>query len=202
VQFEKNSFTNRNKIRTAQGWCWLTVPVKTGGRFGDLALNKLEIDNSSDWRNKHWQTILQNYRKSAHFSDYGDFLENIYKQDWNYLIDLCQAINGYILKELNLNTMIIFSSSLKPQGAKDKLVLELCRKTGASIYISGIMGKQYLDEADFMEAGIGLNYQDYRHPQYAQFRGDDFISHLSIVDLLFNCGNESRKILMNGRAEI
>ena len=64
VQFEKNSFTNRNKVRTAGGWCWLTVPVRTKGRFGDLAIRSLEIDNSTDWRARHWKTLYQSYKRA------------------------------------------------------------------------------------------------------------------------------------------
>ena len=88
VQFEKNSVTNRNKIKTPTGWNWLTVPVKTKGKFGALSINNIEIDNTKDWAQKHWKTICQNYSKSPYFKEYSEGFEKIYESKWERLIDL------------------------------------------------------------------------------------------------------------------
>jgi hypothetical protein len=194
VQFEKNSFTNRNKIKTAQGASWLTVPVRTKGRFGELAIRSLEIDNATDWRAKHWKTLEQSYRRAPHFDEHAAFFEQVYRREWRLLHELLEETNGYLLRALGIATPLRSSSAMDPRGAKDELVLELCRKAGAKAYLSGALGRDYLHEEIFQQAGIRVTYQDYRHPQYPQLHGD-FIPQLSVVDLLFNCGGRSLQVL-------
>lgn len=80
VQFEKNSVTNRNKVRTATGWSWLTVPLRTKGRFGDLAIRSVEIDNATDWRTRHWKTLRQSYGRAPHFAAHAAYFEDVYKE--------------------------------------------------------------------------------------------------------------------------
>jgi len=201
VQFEKNSFVNRNKIRTKDGWVWLTVPVRTKGRFGDLSINTLEIDNTIDWRKKHWLTIKQNYFKAPYFYLYSDYFEDIYRREWKMLNSLCREINNYILASLGIDTKIIYSSDLHPQDKKNALILELCRITGASVYYSGILGKDYLREEFFRAQNISVRYQNF-HPQpYPQFHGGEFVPYMSVLDLMFNCGEKSREILLTGQEQ-
>ena len=94
VQFEKNSFTNRNKVRTSTGWTWLTVPVKTKGLFGDLAINKVEINNTSNWRDKHWKTLSQIYNKAAFWREHATSLREVYQRPWTRLGDLCREMTN------------------------------------------------------------------------------------------------------------
>lgn len=199
VQFEKNSFVNRNRIRTAQGSCWMTVPVRTRGRFGRLPIRELEIDRTVAWRRKHWETIRQHYACAAHFADHAEFFEAVYQRDWDLLIDLCAEINRYVLGVLAIDTRLQYSSSMQPHARKSELVLELCRAARATEYLSGPLGRQYLREDDFHREGIAVRYQDYDHPRYGQCRGDGFLANMSVVDLLFNHGPASRDILL-GRA--
>jgi hypothetical protein len=100
VQFEKNSAVNRNKIRTANGWNWLTVPVRTKGKFGELAINSVEIDNTSNWADKHWKAICHSYGKSPYFGRYAPYLEQLYQRPWTRLVDLMDAINHYFIDEV------------------------------------------------------------------------------------------------------
>ena len=202
VQFEKNSFTNRNKVKTTKGFCWLTVPVKTKGRFGDVAIQSLEIDNGTDWRAKHWRTICQNYGKSPYFSEHAIFFEKLYEREWTHLASLCREITSYLLQRFMIATPLRFSSEMNPTQTKGDLVLELCRRIGATTYLSGILGKDYLDEESFTSAGISVAYQDFRHPEYPQSRGQKFESHLAAIDLLFNCGPKSREILLTGQDRV
>lgn len=194
VQFEKNYVDNRNKIKTSQGWSWLTVPVLTKGRFDSLILNTLEIDNKIDWRKKHWQSILQNYRKALFFHQHSGFFENIYQQEWNKLIELNQVIIRYLLEQLGIKSDIVMASCLQAAGEKSELVLNICKELNAETYISGSMGKGYLDEDRFNEANIKIIYQDYQHPVYQQLYGE-FQPYMSVIDLLFNHGEKSRDII-------
>jgi hypothetical protein len=196
VQFEKNSFVNRNKIKTTQGPTWLTVPVLTKGKFGSNPITELQIDGRSGWNKKHWKTISMNYSKTLFFERYRGFFEPMFEQDWVKLVDLNMHFIRFALQELNIHTPIVFSSRLEPQCSKSALVLELCRKSGASVYLSGMLGKDYLDEPSFREAGIRVEYQDYRHPEYTQLYGA-FQPFLSVLDLLMNHGPGAYEIMMS-----
>jgi WbqC-like protein family len=196
VQFEKNSFTNRNKIKTANGCCWLTVPVKTKDKFGDLAIKSLEIDNYNNWRIKHWQTIRQSYAKAPYFKEHSLFFESIYQREWQYLSDLCREITKYLLQALNINTPLLLSSEMQVEGVKDELIVNLCQKAGASTYLSGILGQNYIREDLFESQRIKVEYQNYVHPLYHQAQGRDFSPYMSAIDLLFNYGSQSLDILL------
>lgn len=197
VQFEKNSFTNRNKVRTNQGWCWLTVPLKTKGRFGSLNINHLEISNETSWARKHWDTIRFNYANAPFFHEHEQFFLDIYGQQWDRLIDLIGAMNSYLLRALGINTPLLFSSAMEVEGRKDELVVNLCRAVEASDYLSGPFGTRYLNEHAFESSGINVTYQEYCHPTYPQVY-PHFEPYMSAIDLLFNCGQKSVEILMAG----
>ena len=195
VQFEKNSMVNRNKIRTKEGWCWLTVPVKTKGRFGDLSIQSLETDDLQPWGKKHLKTLQANYARSAHFAAHETFFRDLYDKSWPQLSGLAHTITSHLLEALEVKTPLRFSSAMGIAGEKSELVLNLCRAAGATVYLSGPFGRSYLDEAAFHEAGIEVRYHDFQHPTYKQvFEG--FEPYLSAVDLLFNYGPQSRDILL------
>jgi len=190
----KTKFTNRNKIRTPNGWSWLTVPLQSVARSDEQVISDLEISPSMNWSEKHWKTIQSNYSRSNYYSDYSDYFENFYQQDWVHLAPMLQESTRYLLQELGIQTQQMKSSELSPQSKKADLILELCIKVGATTYLSGPFGRDYLDEHAFDKAGIELKYHDYVHPAYNQcFEG--FESHMSVIDLLFNYGDKSLEIL-------
>lgn len=196
VQFEKNSFTNRNQVKTSNGFCWLTVPVKTKNRFNNLSIKSVEIDNSTNWCMKHWRTIHQSYGKAPYFKEHSSFFESIYQCKWHYLYELCYEINVYLLNVLGICTPLKLSSEMHPQGIKNEMILDLCKKTGADMYLSGSFGKKYIHKELFEISGIKVEYQNYQHPQYYQHKGKKFEPYMSIIDLLFNCGSTSLDILL------
>jgi hypothetical protein len=198
VQFEKNSMVNRNKVLSKNGEVMLTVPVKTSGNFGDLAINNLQIGGPPNWQKKHWQSIYFNYKKTAYFKKYADNLEYIYNSPWLKLNDLLKAQLSFFLNALNIKTEISYSSDYTWRGNKSELVLEICKKFYANKYISGMHGKEYLDIDSFIKQDIAVDFQDYQHPCYSQM-SESFCSHLSILDLLFNHGEKSLAILRNSQ---
>lgn len=204
VQMDKNSktkFANRNKIRTADGWAWLTVPVRTRGLHGRLNINELEITDDQRWGEKHWAGIAMNYRKTPHFKEHAAFFEEVYTRDWVRLVDLTEKITGYLLQAFGIRTPLKYSSTMGEMGSKDELILNLCREAGAKTYVSGPFGRDYLDENRFAGAGIRLVYHDYAHPVYPQaYPG--FEPCMSAIDLLFNCGPKSLDILRSGQSPI
>jgi len=194
VQFEKNSVVNRNKIKTPQGSLWLTVPVKTKGKFGRNPINELLIDNQTDWRKKHFKSLCQNYTKARHFQLFEPFFKEMYQRGWRKIIDLNMHFIRFVLTHLGIQTPLVFSSSLSPEKTKGELVLELCRRVGATHYISGAFGRNYLDLECFQQNGIEVAFQDFTHPHYEQLY-ESFKDRLSIADLLFNCGETSSDVL-------
>lgn len=201
VQFEKNSFTNRNKIRTKEGWCWLTVPVQTAGRFGELPISEIEIANEKKWAAKHWESVRINYAKAAHFGEHASFFEHLYSRPWMRLAELNREITSYLLGAFGIRTKLLFSSELNICGKKDELVLNICRELGATEYLSGPLGRNYLHEDRFLGAGIEVRYDDYRHPTYKQVYSG-FEPYMGACDLLFNAGVASLEVILKEQEQV
>lgn len=196
VQFEKNSMVNRNKINSVNNPILLTVPVSTKGKFGNLEINTIEIDQIIQWQKKHWKTILLSYSKAPFFCKYKDELELIYRKKYTKLNDLLKDQLTFFLNALRIKTPILFSSSLELKESKSDLILEICNKTNASHYISGPYGRNYIELEKFNENNISVSFHDYDHPKYTQL-SKVFNSHLSILDLIMNHGDNSLAILSN-----
>ncbi len=197
VQFVKGGkfgWMNRNRIRSPDGWIWLTVPILTKGKFQQLILDT-KINNNSPWQEKHFNSLYHNYHRCAYFKKYIGFFEDIYKGHWDKFCDLSTEIIKYIIKELRIDVKVVKSSKIGAEGKATDYTIDLCKKLKADTYISGIHGKDYLDESLFLKENIKLVYQEFAHPVYKQqFAG--FIPELSIIDLLFNCGPDSLDILL------
>jgi hypothetical protein len=201
VQFEKNSFINRNKLRTKAGWCWLTVPVKTSGRFGNLLIKDVEIANEKRWAGKHWNTIRLNYAKTPFFAEHASFFEATFAREWTSLTGLLRHVTEYLLDAFGITTTCCLASDLKVRGKKDELVLNICHELGATVYLSGPLGKDYLNEDLFQAHGISIKYHDYHHPIYAQACAG-FEPYMGAFDLLFNAGPASLGIIRQPQQEL
>lgn len=187
VQYAKNSLTNRNRVKTASGWCWLTVPVQRKS-LTDTKICEVEVSNATDWGERHWRTLKQNYAKAEHFDEYRSFFQEALSTRWVHLAELNKYMIRGVCSLLGLEARFVDSSSLDAQGEKTELLVNICREVGADTYLSGRGAKGYMVEERFREAGIALKYQDFVHPEYRQLYGP-FIPSLSIVDMLFNEGN-------------
>ncbi len=191
----RTKFTNRNKIRTANGWIWLTVPLQHRHKE-NTAINQIKISSTTHWQNKHWQSIKHNYAKTPYFHLHETFFDELYQYPWQSLNDLCREITHYIIHTLTLKTRLIYSSSLQPTQTKSALILELCKKTQATHYISGPFGKDYLQQQNFARQHINISFQTIKHPIYPQ-AFTDFEPFMSSIDLLFNTGPQAKKIIAN-----
>ncbi len=193
VQYEKNNFYNRNKIKSSTGWDWLSVPVHNKNR---MKITDIRIANSMNWQEKHFRQIYYNYNKSEFYPNYNKMLEYIFKDNrWEKLIDLNMFIIKEIMKNLKIKTKLIFSSECNVTGSSTKKLVNLCKYLNADIYYSGISGHKYLDMKLFSENGIEVIFQNYTTPNYSQLH-NDFIPDLSIIDLLLNNGPKSKAILL------
>jgi hypothetical protein len=194
-QYEKNGFQNRNKIKTAQGWTCLTVPVQ---KPTQRLIRDIEIDNRGNWQAKHRRALEMSYSKAPFFELYWGELEALYAEKWTRLGDLCRVMLAVLFRQLRITTRVVWSSDLPTQGQASQRLVEICRAVGASTYLSGAFAlEQYVDAALFRAAGIRLAVQQWHAPQYSQlYPAAGFIPDLSVVDLLFNEGPRSREILL------
>lgn len=194
VQFSPNDYIHRNRIKSPNGPIWLTVPVHTKDHR-EKTINDMCIDNSQNWRRVHWNSLMVAYgNKGPYFESYNNFFEQVYKKDWEKLADLDEYILTYLLKELGISVTFLKASEQQFEGKKSDRVLDMCIKLGADLYIFGEMGEDYADRDLFSDKGIKILFQNYKHPEYPQLYGD-FISHLSVLDLLFCFGEKSYDIL-------
>ena len=193
VQYKKREFQNRNRIKTPSGPIWLTVPVLTKGNFFQK-ISEVKIDNQERWREKHYETLKRNYSKAPFFKTYQNFLDEIYRKEWNYLVELNIATVNYLKNALKITTPIKLESEIGTTKTHTERIIEICKKTGADTYLSGAGGKDYMDEGLFEQNKIKLEYQEFIFPVYPQLYGD-FIPNLSALDLIFNCGPDSKKKL-------
>jgi WbqC-like protein len=194
VQYEKNGFQNRNKIKTAQGWAYLTVPVQ---KPTYRTSRETEIDNRTGWRDKHRRALEMNYRKAPYFERYWPEWSTLYAQEWTHLAALNRAMLMLLLQQLKIATPVVFSSDLPTQGRATERLAELCSAVGGDSYLSGRYAVEtYLDPAILSAAGIRLAFQEWHAPTYRQLHpAAGFVSDLAIVDLLFNAGPCAREIL-------
>ncbi len=197
AQYSKNYFNNRNKVRTAQGWAWVTIPVETAGRASQTFAEAGMLDDG--WRRKHLATWEQCYGKAKFGEKYLPFLRDLYARPLKKLGDFNAAAIRWLFEQFEVKAEVFDSSKLDCPGAATDKLLAVCRKLGATEYLSGISGKEYLDESKFEAAGIKVRYQDFHHPIYAQ-RFEPFIPAMSSFDLLFNHGPESARILRDPAA--
>ena len=189
VQFQKNGLQNRNKIKTAQGASWLTVPVHSHLKE-TIATTKI-CDRS--WSKKHLKTLQQSYAR-ARFADLlSQEFQPLIDRQYEYLADLNIAVTEWLFKFFDINCTRVRASQLDVTGSKDDLVLNICQAVGATTYLSGQGAKSYQDEAKFTAIGIELMYQFYQNQPYPQcYPKTGFVPDLSAMDLVLNMGYEAK----------
>lgn len=195
VQFDKHGWRNRNRILTSQGVAWLSIPVKVKGA---PPINQVEVDYAQPWRRKHLESLRQAYSKSPFFDWFFPQLQDYYANDWPRLLDWDVEGLKWLTGCLGLPWIGILSSELDVPGQKTERLIGICQKLGATRYLTGDAARDYLEEARFEEIGVKVVWHGYQHPAYPQ-RSKEFVSHLSIVDLMFNCGPQSLSILRQTR---
>jgi hypothetical protein len=192
VQFKKNEWQNRNKIKTAQGWQWLTVPVLY--KYPQL-INEVTINNGVNWQHKHRQALLSNYKKAPYYDDIEEKLRDIFSCSWEYISQLNIQVVRRLVAILGIDTPIYVASELGefPEDPDERLVA-ITKYFGAGTYLAGVGGRGYMTLDTYKRNRIEVVFQDFKHPVYEQLFGD-FEPYMSIIDLLFNHGDKSLTIL-------
>ena len=187
-------FHNRNQIKTNNGKTWLTIPVV--GKSERRKFNEIQIKDNG-WNEKHLNNIKNFYSKTKYFNEYYPDLEKFYTNTYDKLIDLNMDMNKWFFKLLNIDTEIVYSSKLCDNDLRglDKIIYIL-KKINTTRYITsnGPGASRYIDESVFKNNNIELIWNEYTHPTYNQQFGE-FIPYMSILDLLFNEGPNSKNII-------
>src|SRR5574337_559225 len=189
LQYTKNDWRNRNKIKSTVGPIWFTIPVGTSEH---RLICDVEIRDPS-WQRKHWNLLRANYANAPHFATYREFLADIYlARKWDKLSVLNQHLIKTISREiLGIRTEFRDSRELGPEGAKLERLIDMLKKAGATSYLSGPAAKDYILPERFAAAGIELRWQDYSgYPEYPQ-QFPPFAHSVSILDLLLNVGADA-----------
>lgn len=194
VQYTRSDWRNRNRIKTRRGPAWITVPVRRRG-LGQR-INEALIDYTRPWPERHLHLLRENYGKAPWFDRVVEIVRPPLLARPPRLVDLNVGLVHDFMALMGITTTTRLASSFGIRGTDlTRRLIDLCRAAGATRLYEGAAGLDYLDLARFSEAGIEVCFQQYRHPVYEQFF-PPFASHLSIVDLLFHRGPESRDVLV------
>ncbi|MDP3009539.1 MAG: WbqC family protein [Methylococcales bacterium] len=187
VQFTKNDWRNRNKIKTPSGVQWLSIPVRQERL--DQKISETKVSDRR-WADKHWKTIKQNYSRAEGFSTYSSIIAETYQQasELEFLSDINLLFIRTICKLANIQTTISLCTDYNLIGDRMSRLVSLCEQASASVYVSGPAAKSYLDEDAFLKFGITVEWMDYSgYKEYPQLY-PPFEHGVSMIDLLFNLG--------------
>lgn len=197
VQFEKNYFQNRNKIRTKEGWMWLTVPIKKAPL--STPIKDIKISYDQNWQKKYLNSLQIHYGKTPFFKMYYPKIEEIILMNHTHIVDLNIELLKWMLQEFGITKKEIIRSStldIKDGIGGSNVCLEICRKFEQCSYLAGPSGKDYLVMDDFRKHKIEVNFHDFKHPEYKQIHGG-FVPYMSALDILFNIGGEVKNIWLD-----
>lgn len=190
----KTQFINRNRVLAPNGSTWLTLPLSKQ-KSNSLQIKDIFLADTLGWKKKQYETLRHSYAKAGHYPPHDAFFKRFFNSTFTKMIDAITTSTQYLLDVLDCRKPTFFSSQLKVPGTKSELILNLCRAVGASEYISGPFGKDYLNLAAFEQAGIAVTFHDYVPVSYDQTM-PGFVPYLSVVDMLFNLGAEQAHALL------
>jgi hypothetical protein len=199
AQYVKRHWHNRNRIKTANGVEWLTIPVITKGRF-EQPINEVEIEKP--WAEKHWRALELAYRRAPYFEQLAPAVRNWYERadTQQRLSDVNVIFLHGIAELLELKTCIVGDATYPATGAKTERLLAICLAAGANGYLSGPSAKEYFDQQMFASSGIAVEWMSYAgYPEYPQLHGS-FEHAVTALDLLFNTGPEASRHLISNSA--
>jgi hypothetical protein len=200
VQYTKNDWRNRNRIKTPRGLEWLTVPV---GKDERRRIDEVTLPDDGAWAEQHWRKLEEHYGTAPHFARYAPFFCDVYLgRRWTRLAELNRFLLTAIARDfLGITTAFADSANFALTGRKQERVLELLRAIGAHTYVSGPAARDYLEPERFRAAGIALVWKDYSgYPEYPQFH-PPFAGDVSIVDLLFHAGPAAADLIWGWRRQ-
>ena len=192
VQYTKGDWRNRNRIKTPRGVEWITVPVNY--KQTSQLIQDTPIDYSTPWAKKMLNRMRESYRTAPCFEPYFSELDDLLSTPAASLADLNLSLIRWVCRHLDIQTPLGFSRDYHPRGTKTERVVSILRQVGATVYLSGPTGANYLVPHLFEEAGVHLAYKKYDFPEYEQLH-PPFDPGVTIIDLLFMKGTEAKFFL-------
>lgn len=194
VQYTRRDWRNRNRIKTPSGPTWLSIPVRSAGRF-DAPIKEICVDDHV-WAGRHWRAIRTNYARAAYFRSYAETLERLYLECGESLLShINRRFLSAICEMLGIATTLTWSWEYNIVVGKTERLISICRQAGAAVYVSGPSAAAYLNPRQFEEAGIDLVYFDYSdYPDYRQLF-PPFEHHVSVLDLILNEGPDAPRFM-------
>jgi hypothetical protein len=209
LQYERENYQNRQRLKLNHGAAWLTVPLERGTQSDRICDKRIvngdkPRDHREHWQTRTWNTLRTHYGKAAHWAAYAAELEDVFTRPWERLVELDLHMLGLARAWLGITGPVLHSSSLELVGQKTARIIDMCKKVGASAYLSGRGGSTgYLDVDGLRAAGISVVWQTFAHPEYPQrYPQLGFVPYLGFLDLLLNCGPDSRRILTGGEVPL
>ncbi|WP_218006840.1 WbqC family protein [Microtetraspora fusca] len=198
VQYTNRDWRNRNRIKTATGPIWLSIPIRHGSR--SQLINEATATDQS-WCVKHWRALTHAYRRAPYFDEYATIMEKMYREcPGDRLSDINRHFLEGLCSILGVQANLRQSTDYDAMGSKTERLIDLCRKSGATGYVTGPAARAYLDETLFKNAGIEVQWFDYSgYPEYPQLH-PPFDHHVSVVDLIFSTGPDARRYLKSAAA--
>jgi len=197
VPYDKHGWRNRNRIKAPGGCQWLTIPVISKGNVTHgLRIDEVSIDPNQRWAEKHWRTIQQIYGRAPFFARYAPFIEPFYRQPPSLLVDFTIPLTITIARDLLGigHTRFERSSRLGISGTKTSRLVALASFFGATRYVSGPAAREYIDERQFQDAVIAVEYMNYDYVGYPQ-RFPPFEPAVSVLDLVFTVGPDAGRYI-------
>jgi len=194
VQFERRNYQNRTQIRLDGKPHWLTVPVVQRSQKERIVEKEIDnrLDGSKWWGDSHFATLRHAYRDAGFFGTYAPAIKRLLETRHAKLVDINQAGLDLLRDAFGIRTPLARSSELGVEGARGDLILDICRKVGASTLIAGMGGSRgYLDIDAFAQAGVKIEFHQFQHPEYPQCGPQPFMPGLSAIDMLFNRGPQA-----------
>ena len=193
VQFKKNNWQNRNRISDKNGEpMWLTIPVELKGHI-DTTIKDIRINEQNNWRRKYWGRIADSYSKAPYYRPYADQIQEILSRGHVCLRDLNRDIIDFFRSVLGIRNNLVWASELEVTGKSTDLLVDIVKAVGGDRYLSGPDGANYLDIDKFSDAGIEVDFHDFKPPVYESCNG--FIPGLSTLDVVMNHGESSANII-------
>jgi hypothetical protein len=194
VQYTRRDWRNRNRIKTAQGIQWLTIPVEVKGKYNQT-IRETRIHDGR-WAAAHWKRLQHAYARAPFFRTLRPWLEDLYLGCNSRQLS---EVNAHFLKGicqyLQIGTQLLSSHEFELVPGKSERLCQLCRQVGGTEYLSGPAARDYLDPQVFAQAGVAVQWMNYDgYPKYPQLHGP-FEPAVSILDLLLMCGPDSPRFL-------
>lgn len=186
AEYSSGSWLDRNRVKTPDGWTWLTVPVQKSKGL----IKEAQINQQQDWRSDHWKTFTHNYGGAEYFENWRPFLEETYDREWEYLYPLDRHLIEGICDRVGIDYEFVDASTLNVDAKASERLAELCNVVDADTYLCGMGADDYMEDDVFYQRGISVTYQDFDHPTYEQ-RFDEFVPNMTFLDAVLNIGSEA-----------